>query len=138
MYTAEGDLTVLQTTLSLICPAQEQICFKCRRLNQFSEQCKFESVHELHYEDDTVDCVCELDGENDQEVFVHTVKSFFHLLLIKFFVNVLIGTQDKFTNINCKIDTGSQINCLPNHMSRELKMKHALETSKRKINFVHS
>jgi hypothetical protein len=49
------------------------------------------------------------------------------------FVNVSIGTQDKLTNINFKIDTGSQINCLPNHTFRELKIKHPLEASKARL-----
>jgi hypothetical protein len=48
-------------------PAQGQTCFKCGRFNHFSKQCKFKSVHELHYEGDTVDYVCESDGENGQE-----------------------------------------------------------------------
>ena len=114
------------------CPAQGQKCFKCGRINHFAKLCKFKPVHELQYESDNSDYKCDSDSETDQAFYVHTVNSF-SSTPDQVFVNVLIGTPDNNSEINCKIDTGSQINCIPNHIFRKLNLKHPLVPSNARL-----
>lgn len=116
------------------CPAKGKQCHKCSKFNHFAKVCKsVKSVHEVNseqvsYSDNYSDY--NSDSDHDEQAFyVHTVNSF-SSQPDQVFVKLSIGTANNATDIDCKIDTGSQINCLPNSTFKHLKLNLPLKPSR--------
>ena len=62
-------------------------------------------------------------------LFVHTVGLNSSSHSDQVFVNVSVGTSNNSSEIDCKIDTGSQIKCLPISIYRPLKLDFPLKPS---------
>ncbi|MCG8048271.1 MAG: RNase H-like domain-containing protein [Candidatus Thiodiazotropha endolucinida] len=113
------------------CPAYGKQCHKCSKYNHFAKLCKSsKSVHEicsgksdnLDYESDN------FDDETLDNFFVHTVGQN-SSPPDQIFVEVTLGTRNSSRKIDCKIDTGSQTNCLPYSIFQSLQINMPLEPS---------
>ena len=109
------------------CPAYGKQCHKCSKYNHFAKMCKSsKSVHEisdghcdqLDYESDNYDDVT-LDI-----FFVYTVGQI-SSQPDQVFIEISLGTQNCSRKIDCKVDAGSQTNCLYFSVTQA---KSALET----------
>ena len=110
------------------CPAYGKQCHKCSKYNHFAKLCKSsKSVHEVSGEQLNYDSDYSDDGNTDS-FYVHTVGQS-SSQPDQVFVKVSVGTQNNCRDIDCKIDTGSQINCLPNSIFQSLKFELPLEPS---------
>ena len=85
-------------------------------------------VHEVVNCENYSDNYSDYSDSDEQEFYVHTVNSF-SSQPEQVFVTLSIGTFSKCMDIDCKIDTGSQINCLPNSTFKRLKISNPLEPS---------
>ena len=111
------------------CPAYGKQCHKCSKYNHFAKLCKsVKSVHEVTSEQTDYDSDC-YDDDTMDSFFVHTVglKSSSHSDQV--FVKVSVGISNNSLEIDCKIDTGSQINCLPISIYKSLKLDFPLKPS---------
>ena len=97
------------------CPAKGQKCKKCGKLDHFKKMCRTKCVSEVNME------------ENDTDFEVDIVSISFHSN-DQAFATILVG-QNK-TPITFKIDTGSQVNILPEDQFKFLKVKTKLKTPK--------
>ena len=111
------------------CPAKGKLCHKCSKYNHFAKVCKsVKLVHEVVNCENYSDNYSDYSDSDEQEFYVHTVNSF-SSQPDQVFVTLSIGTFSKCMDIDCKIDTGSQINCLPNSTFKRLKISNPLEPS---------
>ena len=85
-------------------------------------------VHKVVNCENYSDNYSDYSDSDEQEFYVHTVNSF-SSQPDQVFVTLSIGTFSKCMDIDCKIDTGSQINCLPNSTFKRLKISNPLEPS---------
>ena len=79
------------------------------------------SVHEVTSEQTDYDSDC-YDDDTLDSFFVHTVGLNSSSQPDQVFVKVSVGTSNSCSELDCKIDTGSQINCLPISMYKSLKL----------------
>lgn len=113
------------------CPAYGKQCHKCSKYNHFAKLCKSsKSVHEINEEQCT-----HLDYESDNfdddtldHFFVHTVGQN-SSQPDQVFIEVSLGTKNCSRKIDCKVDTGSQTNCLPYSIFQTLKLNLPLKPS---------
>ena len=64
--------------------------------------------------------------DDEQSFYVHTVNTL-SSQPDQVFVKLSVGRLGNYAEIDCKIDTGSQINCLPNFVFKRLKLNLPLE-----------
>ncbi|MEW8548052.1 MAG: RNase H-like domain-containing protein [Candidatus Thiodiazotropha sp.] len=113
------------------CPAYGKQCHKCSKYNHFAKICKStKSVHEISCEKcDQLDYESDVyDDDTLDNFFVHTVGQT-SSQLDQVFIKVSLGTQNCSRRVDCKIDTGSQTNCLPYSIFQSLKLNMPLEPS---------
>ena len=100
------------------CPAKGKQCFKCKRLDHFANRCKSKDV-------DAVDP----DSDNGSDFFVEEIKGTAHSDQI--FVDMEVVNVKK--RIKFKLDTGSQINCIPYRYFKRLGLKVTLQETKNRL-----
>ena len=111
------------------CPAYGKQCRKCSKYNHFAKVCKsVKSVHEVTSERSEYDSDCDYDEDTLNSFFVHTV-GLSSSQPDQVFVKVSVGSLNDCTEIDCKIDTGSQINCLPVSVYKSINHAPTLEPS---------
>ncbi|MCG7879803.1 MAG: hypothetical protein N0C90_26270, partial [Candidatus Thiodiazotropha endolucinida] len=107
------------------CPAMGKTCSKCSKKNHFAQCCKSSkaSVNEIsHTHGETI-------SSDDSDFFVETIDT--DLETNQAFVSVLLGPGKLPTQF--KLDTGSQVNVLPESIFGRLKYKAPLQKPERQL-----
>lgn len=102
------------------CPAKGAKCHKCGRINHFSKMCRTKNIHSISQDQQNSD------SDDSQDFFVYTVNNSidFNSRSDQAFVKIFINCISQ--EIDCKVDTGSQVNILPYRVFKQLRMKHPL------------
>ena len=125
-------IVVIINTVTDVCVLlKEKKCHKCSKYDHFSKVCRsVKSVHEVNsghvsLSDNYLDYSSDSD-DDEQSFYVHTVNTLTSQP-DQVFVKLSVGRLSNYAEIDCKIDTGSQINCLPNFVFKRLKLNLPLE-----------
>ena len=99
------------------CPAQGQQCTNCKKWNHFAKKCRSRKVNEL------------VIPESDTEFYTECIET--NHRSDQAFCTLLLG--QKHTPVRFKLDTGSQVNILPNHVYSSLGSPYGLSKTDQKL-----
>lgn len=104
------------------CPAFEKICARCGKKNHFARVCKSKSDSKRHLRQ-----VHNINSNESNECVNNETVEHYSLGLL----NAIVNDNDWYqnfkifgNNIKFKLDTGAQINVIPNHLAEKLLLKY--------------
>lgn len=114
------------------CPAHGKQCVKCRKMNHFASQCKFEkNIHGVLEESD--ENVSESDEDYSDEMANMVILSIKQNVKM---VNSVVWRENLLLEnkiISCKIDTGSEVNLISMKIYKSLNSKPKLAETNIKL-----
>lgn len=90
------------------CPAYKKKCMKCLKFNHFANQCRTKNINEVNNSEENTLFLGMINSEKDNEKIWE----------------IILNINNK--NINFKIDTGAQVNCIPINVFKMLNLESVL------------
>ncbi|KAG5872005.1 hypothetical protein JTB14_011250 [Gonioctena quinquepunctata] len=113
------------------CPAEGRRCNLCNRFGHFGKVCRYETKHEICHLVDTKSKESDEDNDEHDEYLLGSVDDCFNEYEWCVRLRILNGNK----NIVFKVDTGAQVDAIPLHVFRRLRIPQNSRPCKSKITY---